>query len=127
MKIILLSGKPNSGKSTALNLLYDKIIASKNCQILSEKYPSNSFDFECIVKYNNKTVAIKTAGDCYHWCIEAIVKYANSDIVVLAYSDKFASALNKIVGKYGYHCVVQKKRPNDIDNERVCKDIMTQI
>jgi tRNA uridine 5-carbamoylmethylation protein Kti12 len=127
VKIILLSGKPSTGKSTALNLLYDKLIESGKCCILSKKTPSDEFDFECVVKYNNKTIAIVTFGDVLHWATEAIVKYANLDVLVLAYSNKFATELNKVVRQYDYHCVIKKLRASNNDNERVCNEILAQL
>jgi hypothetical protein len=66
-------------------------------------------------------------GDVYQWCVDAIVKYANRDVLVLAYSDKFARSLKDIVSRYDYHCVVKKRHANDSDNERVCMEIMSQI
>jgi tRNA uridine 5-carbamoylmethylation protein Kti12 len=127
MKIILLSGKPNSGKSTALRLFYDKLRENGKCQIVSKKEPDDGWDFECILKYNDKTIAIKSDGDVYQWCIDAIIKYANRDVLVLAYSDKFARSLEEIISRYDYHCVVKKKRAIESDNERVCKEIMEQL
>jgi len=128
MKIILLSGKPNAGKSTSLNLLFDKITEGGKTHIRSPKKPSDGFDFEAVVEYNNKSVAIVSAGDYYYWCVEAVIKYANIDVLVLAYSDKFVRApINKIVAKYKYHCVVEKHQATDADNERVCKEILAEI
>jgi tRNA uridine 5-carbamoylmethylation protein Kti12 len=132
MKIILLSGRPSSGKSTTLNLLYDKLMESGKCSVISEKTPRDSFDFECVLSYNNKTVAIYTSGDVYQWCVEAIVKYANCDVLVLAYSNKFARSLEKIVKTtkckyYHSHHVSKKQRATDSDNEKVCAEILEQI
>jgi len=128
MKIILLSGRPSSGKSTALNLLYDKLMESGKCSVISEKTPRDSFDFECVLSCNNKTVAIYTFGDVYQWCVEAIVKYANCDVLVLAYSNKFARSLEKIVSNNKkYHQIIKKQRATDSDNEKVCAEILAQI
>jgi tRNA uridine 5-carbamoylmethylation protein Kti12 len=127
MKIILLSGKPHSGKSTALRLFYDKLMAGGKCRVVSKKESDDGRDFECVLKYNDKTVAIKSAGDVYQWCIEAIIKYANRDVLVLAYSDKFARSLEEIVSWYDYHCIVKKKCAIKSDNERVCTEIMEQL
>jgi hypothetical protein len=121
-----LSGKQNTGKTTALRLLFDKITEQGEKNVLSKKEP-DGFDFECVVKYNNKSVAVVSGGDYFHGCIRAIVKYANLDVLILAYSDRFAAALNETVAKFDYHYVVKKKRANDSDNEKVCKEIIAQI
>jgi nicotinamide riboside kinase len=127
VKIILLSGGSSTGKSTALKLLYDKLIGSGKWYVVSKEVPTDSVNFECILKYNNKSVAIQSDGDVYQWCVEAMVKYANCDVLVLAYSDKFARSLKKVVSRYEYHCVIRKKHANDSDNERVCAEIIEQI
>jgi tRNA uridine 5-carbamoylmethylation protein Kti12 len=125
MKIILLSGKPNSGKSTALNLLYDELVESKDCHIITPR--KEAWLGECVLNYKGKTVAIKADGDVYQWCVDAIVKYAKYDILVLAYSDKFARSLVDIVSQYDYHSVVKKKCANDRDNEKVCREILEKL
>jgi tRNA uridine 5-carbamoylmethylation protein Kti12 len=53
MKIILLSGKPNSGKTTALNLLYEKITG--------KKYDGSNPD----AKYKNK-VSVKSNRSTFY-------------------------------------------------------------
>ena len=97
MKIILLSGKPNTGKSTTFNLLYDKLTQNGTKNIVVDKTVVGnpaSKDFECVVKYNNKknniNVAIFTMGDYSKAFIDVLIKYANCDILVLAYNETFA-------------------------------------
>jgi tRNA uridine 5-carbamoylmethylation protein Kti12 len=157
MKIILLSGKPHSGKSTALNLLCNKLLECDNWDIT----PNLDQELgECVLEHDGKTVAIVADGDTYHWLVEAIVKYAYCDVLVLAYSDKFARSptfkeivrecegkrqatdshndefarqLAEIRKRYnGYHCVIEQKEATTSDNEgecneQVCKEILAQL
>jgi GTPase Era involved in 16S rRNA processing len=113
-----LSGRPNTGKTTALNLLYKKITGKE----------PDDFNSEHIVKHKGKKIAIVLDGDVYQWCIRSIIKYANCDVLVLAYSDKFSRSLKKIVSEFKeYHHVVNKRCISDSDNERVCTEIMKKI
>jgi hypothetical protein len=99
------------------------------CQVVSKKEPVDGEDFECVLKYNDKTVAIKSSGDAYYQCVDAIVKYANWDVLVLAYKNTFKrQPLDELVSKYAPpHCVVEKKSATDSDNERVCTEIIEQL
>jgi tRNA uridine 5-carbamoylmethylation protein Kti12 len=130
MKIILLSGKPYTGKSTTFNLLYDKITQNGTKNIVSDKKelgnPKNK-DFECVVKYNKeKEVAIYSMGDYYGECINAIIKYANRDVLVLAYSKKFAKELDKLIGSFSHHCVIRKSSSNEKDCESIISELRSK-
>jgi len=128
MKIILLSGKPNTGKTTTLNLLYDKITQNGTKNIIAKKeefkYPAIK-DFECIVSYNSKKTAIFSMGDVYGTFIEVIIKYANCDILVLAYSERFVKKLDEVIKKYDYHCVIRKTSSKK--DEDVCEEIIAEL
>jgi hypothetical protein len=54
MKVIMLSGDTNKGKSTTLNLVYDSISSEDPKDIVEPKKvlgnPEQK-DFECIIKY----------------------------------------------------------------------------
>jgi len=124
MKIILLSGKPETGKSTTFNLLYDKLTQNGKRNIVSEKKelgdPEDK-DFECVVKYRGKTVALYSMGDFDLKCVEAIVKYAHCDILILAYSEE-------------RHCIIKKSEVNSKSkavqlkaNEGDCEKIIEEL
>jgi tRNA uridine 5-carbamoylmethylation protein Kti12 len=127
MRIILLSGKPNSGKTCALNKLYNCLVPSKACDITGNyDYDDNDLD-DHVIKYKGKTVAIRFDGDVYQWCIDAIVRYTVCDFLVLAYSDKFSRSLADVIEKHTSQCghkVIKKKEASCSDNERVCKEII---
>jgi len=129
MKIILLSGKPNTGKTTTLNLLYDKITENGRKNIIAGKKvlgnPASN-DFKCVVKYNSKEAAIYSMGDYYGAFIEPLIEYANRDVLVLAYNEQFAKKLDKMIEKYDYHCVIRKSSSNENDCEKIISELNKQ-
>ncbi|MDW5419272.1 hypothetical protein R6242_22115 [Iodobacter sp. CM08] len=77
MDMILLFGDPNSGKTTTMNLVYSDLIA-KGATVVEPKMQvgGNPLDFECVLKYQEKLIAIFSMGDYLHECYSAIIKYA---------------------------------------------------
>jgi tRNA uridine 5-carbamoylmethylation protein Kti12 len=133
MKIILLSGKPNSGKTTALNML-EKELKDDNGAIditANYDYGEDSFEeFDCVFFYKGKTVAIRVDGDTYQCCIDAIVRYAICDVLVLTYSDNFSYSLEELVKKHASQCdhkIVKKLKACDSDNKKVCTEIIALL
>ncbi len=63
MKIVILHGKHNCGKTTTFNLLYDELIARGAEIIMPKKDLPARKDFECILKYKEKKVALFSLGD----------------------------------------------------------------
>jgi len=134
VRIILVSGKSNSGKTTALGKLYDSLISFGACDITGnyDYDDEDCSEFDHVVEWKDKTIAIRFDGDVYQWCIDAIVRYAACDVLVLAYSDKFACSLVELVEKYASQCghkVVRTKKVDtqearENDNQRVCDEII---
>jgi len=135
MKIILLSGKPNTGKSTTLNLLFNELTQNGTKNIVSDKKelgnPAQK-DFECVVSYKGKEIAIFCMGDYYSVFIDVLIKYANCDVLVLAYNETFAKKLDKLIEDCDYHCVIRKtvsksnaeyKAKNEFDCERIIEEL----
>jgi len=125
MKIILLSGEPNKGKTSTLNLLYDKITQNgmENIIVKRKQLGNQKNDFECVLTYKNKEIAIFSMGDYLNACIDAIIKYSNRDVLVLAYSEIFNKKLDKIIGDFSYHCVIRKTEPDEI----ICNKIISEL
>jgi hypothetical protein len=119
MKIVLLSGKPHSGKTATFNILYDRLIgAGAKIDCPKKRVDANSRDFECTVIFRRKKIALFSLGDYLWLCVEAIIKYARADVLILAYSDRFNTKLNAMIEKYGHH-VVAKTASNDSDCEKI--------
>ena len=132
MRIILLSGKPKTGKTTTLNIVYD-FIKQDGGKIINEKERLRSInDFKCVFLYNKKKVAIFNMGDFLKECIKALIEYSNQDVLVLAYSDIFIKLnLKEITKKFSYHCVIEKtvaeKNEHSIANDKDCKRIISEL
>jgi ABC-type branched-subunit amino acid transport system ATPase component len=114
MKLILLIGKPTTGKTTTLNLLYDTLYPQHaNIVVGKTKVGGCKDDFECILEWTGKGKTLKigifTMGDYYRTCIRVAQKYScKVDVLVLAYSDKFRSGHQKILAQYTCNFVVNK-------------------
>ena len=109
MKVVMLSGAPNSGKTTVLNDLYDHLIkAGAFVQAAKAQLGGNPLDFECILNVKGKHVAIYTMGDYKEYCYKAVIKYALCDTLVLAYSDKFQNSIAAFLLSIPGHVVIPK-------------------
>ena len=122
MKIILLSGKTGSGKSITLDMLYKRIVKN-NIIIIERTNLLTKNDFECVILYNNKTVAIYSMGDYLKFCTNAIIKYSNQDILIMAYSEKFDAELDKVIEGFDYHCVIRKTKSNEDDIDKIISEL----
>ncbi|MDR1107707.1 MAG: hypothetical protein LBL19_01600 [Spirochaetaceae bacterium] len=126
MKIIMLTGPAQSGKTTTLNLLYDKITDKGSKNVLACKSVLGNpavNDFKCVVSYKDKKVAMYTMGDYYKAMIEAIIEFANCDVLVLAYNNGFAAKLDEFTGSFQHHRVIQKTGSNGNDVEAILSEI----
>ena len=126
MKIIFLKGKHNCGKTTTLNLLYDTLKETAKVIEPRRKLPGKG-DFECVLQYNNKKVAIFSLGD-YSFAPAVAIGYytrAKCDILVLAYSLSKYIHKNGLFEKYYSHeHVIVEKTGDDID---VLKNLLAEI
>ena len=113
MDIILLSGDPNSGKTTTMNVVYDELI-SKGATVAQhkEQVGGNVKDFECILNYKGKSIAICSMGDYLMHCCFAAVRYASCDNLILAYNNKFKQDLAAVVASCKNHSVIRKSGGN---------------
>lgn len=90
MKVILLTGPSNTGKTTTLIKLYETL---RSTGVDIEKpipHPFDSNDFVFYVKYNGKKIGIVTMGD---YAIETVYQIGvflakGADILVIANSNK---------------------------------------
>ena len=120
MKIILLSGQPNTGKTTVFNDLYTTLVSSgASVHTGKTSVGGNPLDFECILSVTVtgvvKSVAIYSMGDYHESVYHAIIKYSHCDVLVLAYSDKFVRNIASFVSSLPHHVVVSKTSNNSAD------------
>ena len=95
MRIIILTGKSHSHKTTTLNLVYTVLTQGmKQLPIRHHIQYGSQNDFECEFQYNGKLVAIFSLGDVFKRVIDAIIRYAHVDVLILALSDQGAIVQN---------------------------------
>jgi uncharacterized protein YajQ (UPF0234 family) len=96
MKVIILEGAHQKGKTPTLHMVY-AVLQTINAKVINFAVLKNTDykDFEAELKYQNKTVAIYSEGDTQRDCYMAIKKYArkNVDTLIMAYAS-FKNALN---------------------------------
>lgn len=137
MKIIFVSGEPNSGKSTSIGILTDKLKEYGAIEITGNYDYKDGADFEeldYVFIFKGKTVAIRDTGDECQICIDAIVRYASCDILVLGYRDTFKHSLKDLVKKFESQCghkVIETKKVCESDikkaNEKTCDNIINLL
>lgn len=83
MKIIVLEGRGNVGKTSTLNILYYDIIAEG--AIMSNRLPlgGDANDFESVGDFNGEKIAIYTMGDFSSTLRTAIYKYSALGVDIL--------------------------------------------
>ncbi|MEI6142551.1 MAG: AAA family ATPase [Mariniphaga sp.] len=75
MKIIMLIGKPNCGKTTTCRLLYQELESWSS--IRKSTYNKEGGDFSCSLNFNHKDIFIKSAGDSRKRIHDALEKRCN--------------------------------------------------
>jgi hypothetical protein len=123
----MLTGASNTGKTTALNQLYNTITDNDSKNVLAGKSvlgnPASN-DFKCVVSYKGKKVAIYTMGDYKTVFEDAIIEFADCDVLVLAYNDNFAKRLlDKFTGKFEHYRVIPKTDSDENDRDAILSEI----
>lgn len=102
MKLILVTGPSNCGKTTTIRNVFNKLCGEKkqkasNVLFYNEEgigYPPGK-DFEAIIKYKNKMVAFYSMGDVKSCCVDALIKYAGADVLIMGFNNHFKPLLTK--------------------------------
>jgi len=91
MRIILLEGKNKIGKTPTLQMVY-AVLKLLNAKVISGPKRIDKMDFEAVLSFQNKIVAIFTEGDDQTDCNNAIKKYARRkyarkkvDVLIMAH------------------------------------------
>jgi len=122
MKIIILSGKSNCGKTTTINLAYKQLTGSFFAE-------NERKDFETTIKYKNKLIAFYSMGDESNPLIKAINNYENlnCDILICACNVRFKKPY-KIIERNSENIKIDKTMPlsdnaNTIDANLIISNI----
>lgn len=122
MKIILLAGNANAGKTSTMNIVYDRLI--REGAILDKGTPPEQSekrkkDFECVLLYKGQKVAIHSEGDFESECIEAIERFRKcADILVLACRKRMRAKLEERIKNSSIECEIVGKMLGDDDAQK---------
>ncbi|QBO59585.1 hypothetical protein [Chryseobacterium salivictor] len=88
MRIIILQGMPNRGKTSTLGLVWSVLTINGGISTNRQPLGGDPNDFSDIVIINNQRVAFYTMGDYSNYLANAIHDYANQgcDVLVCALS-----------------------------------------
>ena len=129
MNIIMIAGNSRTGKTT--------VVARDFCDWLKGqpvKYikPMNGFgnkEVEGVFQINGKNVAVFSRGDYFEEIVDAIVKYAHCDTLIITGSTSRVRIKRMVdaMRKNQNHCVIDKLARNDPDNKRVLNEIIANL
>jgi ABC-type branched-subunit amino acid transport system ATPase component len=132
MKVIMLEGPSSCGKTTTVNLVYDILIATLGTTVITAKslLGGNPKDFEAMLMYAGKKVALFSMGDYSNAVVGAMNKYHGlADVLVVACNSKFTHPRIAITA-YPNHIIAKVKQPlanQAIDDNRVANSIVALI
>lgn len=121
MKIITIKGGKNSGKTTTIRNIYQKLTVMKDSKIL-EFTPAgfDKTDFDAIVSVNNQIVVIRSYGDGISY-VRTGLKYAKTKEAAL-----FINAWNSDLDK-NYDITTELPYTEIHDNPvQICEPLRTQ-
>ncbi len=135
MKIIMLKGPNDSGKTSTLHLVYNKLTSNKDVKHIENKKitsnpPNKIEDFACILEYDNKKVAIFTMGDYVKgkngiWNV--INDYTNKSVDVLIIANSNKPIPENSIRQHNYVLVIKMKALASPLHEAENKVYMQQI
>ena len=126
MKIIVVKGSPNSGKTTSIRLVYDLLLYLGAEIDVARKSDKIHIDFDAELLYNGNRIAISSAGDVLKNMHGTITKHKDCDILIMASRNFKQSSLDKIF--YGYDIkYIEKNKRGDKENIATAKEILNYI
>lgn len=87
MKIIVVKGEEDAGKTTAINLMYFQLkqLGATECPGHARKpVRKNPFDFKCILEYKGQKIAFYSMGDNVSYVKRAVRRYSKCDYLIIA-------------------------------------------
>ena len=126
MKIIVVKGNPNSGKTTSIRLLYD-LLLYKGAKIDKPRNSGKIYaDFDTELLYNEKRVAINSAGDLLKNIHKTVSDHDGCDILITASRNFRRSSLDRIFS--GYDVVyIKKEKRGDKENIATAKEVLQHM
>ncbi len=126
MKIIVVKGSPNSGKTTSIRLVYDLLLYLGAEIDVARKSDKIHIDFDAELLYNGNRIAISSAGDVLKNMHGTITKHKDCDILIMASRNFKQSSLDKTF--YGYDIkYIEKNKRGDKENIATAKEVLNYI
>ncbi|MBR2367883.1 MAG: hypothetical protein IKA81_04680 [Alistipes sp.] len=126
MKIIVIKGNPNSGKTTSIRLVYD-LLLYKGAKIDKPRNSGKTYaDFDTELLYNGKNIAISSAGDLLKNIHKTVSDHDGCDILITASRNFRRSSLDRIFSDYDVVYIKKEKR-GDRENIATAKEVLQHI
>lgn len=126
MKIIVVKGNPNSGKTTSIRLVYD-LLLYKGATISKARGLGKTYaDFDTELLYKEKRIAISSAGDVLKNIHKTIKRHEGCDILVTASRNFKQSSLDSIFAKYDVE-YIKKENRGDEENIATANEILQLV
>ncbi|MBQ8493745.1 MAG: hypothetical protein IJ464_05640 [Alistipes sp.] len=126
MKIIVVKGNPNSGKTTSIRLVYDLLLYEGATISKARGLGKTYTDFDTELLYDGKRVAISSAGDVLKNIHKTINRHEGCDILVTASRNFKQSSLDSIFAKYDVE-YIKKETRGDEENITTAKEVLQYI
>jgi molybdopterin-guanine dinucleotide biosynthesis protein len=123
MKIIALLGPADSGKTTTINLVYNKVLAAGGISTLWHAIAGRAGDFEAVVDFKGQKVAFYSDGDYANKTKDIIRKYdaAKVDVMICATNSRFSTTI-PFISRFVVHHIINKTIATATLTEAVAND-----
>jgi hypothetical protein len=123
MEIIALAGPGSSGKTSTINLVYNRVLAAGGVSMRRLQLGGNRHDFEDIVNYKGKKVAFFSMGDYSGALIAAIQRYnaIPVDVFVCATNTRFVKPI-PFIRTFPHHHIIPKTIASATLSEVIAND-----
>lgn len=130
MKVIMLIGDKDSGKTTTLNMVYDYLTKVVETKIIRSKTQlgGDPKDFECVLDYQGMKVAIFSMGDNIYDIIHAMSYYEGNESNILIVANRNKVYARKRLKRYPGSVEIMKTMPlSDASNKADMQAIIAEI
>lgn len=124
MDIIVLTGNSNTGKTTTLNLLFEKMSNLNNVEILKKNEIEGNNDFSAILKCGPKKIGIISYGDYIDDFIKVFDSFEKEQLDILICSSRnketensvFQFIFNKLASRHSIKLVLRTFPTNELNS-----------
>jgi len=136
MKIIMLAGEHETGKTTTFHVLYDRLTNGMSDKPEKEKIRKKSpRDFKCSLTYRGKKIVLFSLGDILYLIIDTIEKYKNTDYILIIACSTTGPVFKRFVESVRtnslYYVIDKKSSVKEEDrqrnNEEYCQRIIDKL